>query len=90
MQSDRDAPAHRTSWAAWQRGVGSLRSVLVWAVLLATIVMSFQPPVPVIWGDTPAFVESGFLTLDARRPTVVGGRDPGYPIFLALDRKSVV
>jgi hypothetical protein len=84
MQSDRDAPAHRTSWAAWQRGVGSLWSVLVWAVLLAAIVMSFQPPVPVIWGDTPAFVESGFLTLDAGRPTVVGGRDPGYPIFLAL------
>jgi hypothetical protein len=84
MQSDRDAPAHRTSWAAWQRGVGSLWSVLVWAVLLAAIVMSFRPPVPVIWGDTPAFVESGFLTLDAGRPTVVGGRDPGYPIFLAL------
>ena len=84
MQSDRDAPAHRTSWAARQRGARSLWSVLVWAVLLAAIVMSFQPPVPVIWGDTPAFVESGFLTLDAGRPTVVGGRDPGYPIFLAL------
>ena len=84
MQSDRDAPAHRTRWAARQRGARSPWSVLVWAVLLAAIVMSFQPPVPVIWGDTPAFVESGFLTLDAGRPTVVGGRDPGYPIFLAL------
>jgi hypothetical protein len=67
-----------------QRGIGSPWSVLAWAALLAAIVMSFRPPIPVIWGDTPSFMESAFLTLDAGRPTVVGGRDPGYPMFLAL------
>ena len=66
------------------RGVGSMWAVLAWAVLLAAIVMSFRPPVPVIWGDTPSFVESAFLTLDAGRPTVAGGRDPGYPVALAV------
>jgi hypothetical protein len=67
-----------------QRGIGLPWSVLAWAALLAAIVTSFQPPVPVVWGDTSSFVESAFLTLDAGRPTVVGGRDPGYPTFLAL------
>jgi hypothetical protein len=49
-----------------------------------TIVASFSPPVPVIWGDTPSFVESALRTLEAGRPTVAGGRDPGYPAFLAV------
>src|SRR5262249_1110878 len=44
----------------------------------------FRPPVPVIWGDTPSFMESALRTLEAGRPTVAGGRDPGYPAFLAV------
>src|SRR6516225_6102267 len=55
-----------------------------WAALLVAIAVSFRPSVPVIWGDTPAFVESALRTLEAGRPTVVGGRDPGYPAFLAV------
>jgi len=58
--------------------------VLAWAALLVAIVVSFRPAVPVIWGDTPSFVESALLTLEAGRPTVAGGRDPGYPAFLAV------
>jgi hypothetical protein len=52
--------------------------VLAWAALLVAIVVSFRPAVPVIWGDTPSFVESAFRTLEAGKPTVAGGRDPGY------------
>jgi hypothetical protein len=48
------------------------------------IIVSFRPAVPVIWGDTPPFVESAFRTLEAGKPTVAGGRDPGYPAFLAV------
>src|SRR5579863_1267567 len=58
-------------------------TALAWAVLVAVIVASFRPPVPVIWGDTPAFVESALRTLESGRPTVAGGRDPGYPALLA-------
>ena len=82
MRSDRDAPAHTT--AAFLGGVESPWTVLVWAALLVAIAVSFRPSVPVIWGDTPAFVESALRTLEAGRPTVVGGRDPGYPAFLAV------
>ncbi|MCA6109146.1 hypothetical protein J6497_18180 [Bradyrhizobium sp. CNPSo 4026] len=46
--------------------------------------MSFRPAVPVVWGDTPSFVESALRTLEAGQPTVTGGRDPGYPTFLAV------
>ena len=59
-------------------------AVLTWAALLVAIVVSFRPAVPVIWGDTPSFVESALQTLEAGRPTVAGGRDPGYPAFLAV------
>jgi len=82
VRSDRDAPAHTT--AAFLGGVESPWTVLVWAALLVAIAVSFRPSVPVIWGDTPAFVESALRTLEAGRPTVVGGRDPGYPAFLAV------
>jgi hypothetical protein len=58
--------------------------VLAWVALLVAIVVSFRPAVPVIWGDTPSFVESALRTLEAGRPTVAGGRDPGYPAFLAM------
>ena len=64
--------------------VGFLWTVLAWAALLAAIVVSFRPADPIIWGDTPSFVESAFRTLEAGRPTVVGGRDPGYPAALAV------
>jgi hypothetical protein len=46
--------------------------------------VSFRPAVPIVWGDTPSFVESALRTLEAGRPTVAGGRDPGYPAFLAV------
>jgi len=58
--------------------------MLAWAALLVAIGVTFRPAVPVIWGDTPSFVESGFRTLEAGRPTVAGGRDPGYPALLAV------
>src|SRR6266852_3859213 len=83
---DREAPARATGGAASRGGLGSPWpwAVLAWAVLLAATVVSFRPAVPVIWGDTPSFVESALLTLEAGRPTVAGGRDPGYPAFLAV------
>ena len=59
-------------------------ALFCWAILVAVIVVSLRPPVPVIWDDTPAYVELAFRTLEMLRPTVVTGRDPGYPIFLAL------
>src|SRR5262249_1594491 len=65
-------------------GVRFKWAVLAWAALLVVIVVSFRPAVPVIWGDTPSFVESALRTLEAGRPIVGGGRDPGYPAFLAL------
>jgi len=66
--------------------VGKLNvvSLLSWAILVVAIVASFRPLIPVIWDDCQLNVESALLTLEAGRPTVVGGRDPGYPIFLAM------
>ena len=58
--------------------------MLAWAALLVAIVVSFRPAVPVVWGDTPSFVKSALRTLETGRPTVAGGRDPGYPTFLAV------
>jgi hypothetical protein len=86
VRSDREAPACTTGGAASLGGVGSPWpwAVLAWAALLVAIVVSFRPAVPVIWGDTPSFVESALRTLEAGRPTVAGGRDPGYPAFLAV------
>src|SRR5579864_1576529 len=63
---------------------GIVGAVLAWATLLSVIGVSFRPAIPVIWGDTPPFVESAFRTLEAGWPTVVGGRDPGYPAVLAV------
>jgi hypothetical protein len=85
VRSCREAPSRTTGGAA-SRGVGSPWpwAVLAWVALLVAIVVSFTPAVPVIWGDTPPFVESGLRTLQAGRPTVTGGRDPGYPAFLAM------
>jgi hypothetical protein len=86
VQSDREAPARTTGGAASLGGVGSPWpwAVLAWAALLVAIVVSFRPAVPVIWGDTPSFMESALRTLEAGRPTVAGGRDPGYAAFLAV------
>jgi len=84
VRSGREAPARTTGGAAPLGGVRSPWAVLAWAALLVTIVVSFRPAVPVIWGDTPPFVESAFRTLEAGRPTVAGGRDPGYPVLLAV------
>ena len=84
MRSDREAPARTTGAAAFLGGVGSPWVVLARAALVVAIVVSLRPPVPVIWGDTPSFMESALGTLEAGRPTVAGGRDPGYPAFLAV------
>jgi hypothetical protein len=86
VRYDREAPARTTGGAASLGDAGSPSrwAVLAWAVLLVAIVVSSRPAVPIIWGDTPPFVESALLTLEAGRPTVAGGRDPGYPAFLAV------
>src|SRR6202163_154779 len=86
VRCEREAPALTTGGAASLGGVGapSRWAMLAWAVLLVAIAVSVRPAVPVIWGDTPSFVESAFRTLEAGRPTVAGGRDPGYPAFLAV------
>jgi hypothetical protein len=84
VRSDREAPTCITGRPASLGGVGSPWSMLAWAVLLVAIVVSFRPAVPVVWGDTPSFVKSAFRTLETARPTVAGGRDPGYPTFLAV------
>ena len=75
-----------TGGAAFPGGVrfSCSRAVLAWTALLVAIVVSFRPAVPIIWGDTPPFFESALRTLEAGRPTVAGGRDPGYPVFLAV------
>ena len=84
IRSDSQAVADATSGAPSLGRVGSPWAVLAWAALLVAIVVLFRPAVPVIWGDTPSFVESALQTLEAGRPTVAGGRDPGYPAFLAV------
>lgn len=84
MRSDREIPARTKSAATFQGGGGSPWAVLAWAALLVAIAVSFTPAIPVIWGDTPPFVESALRTLEAGRPTVAGGRDPGYPALLAV------
>jgi hypothetical protein len=84
---DREAPARTRREATFLGAVGFSRrpwAVLAWAALLLAILISFRPAVPIIWGDTPPFVESALRTLEAGRPTVAGGRDPGYPTVLAL------
>jgi hypothetical protein len=85
VRSDREAAAGTKGGATFLGGVGfpSPWTLLAWAALLLAILASFRPAVPVIWGDTPPFVESALRTLEAGQPTVVGGRDPGYPTFLA-------
>src|SRR6516225_2666704 len=84
MRSDCEAPAHTRGGTALQGGAASLWVALAWAALLVAILVSFRPAVPIIWGDTPSFVESALRTLEAGRPTVAGGRDRGYPAFLAV------
>ena len=85
MRSDREASARATGGAAYLGGVGSPWPwAVLWAALLVAVIVSFRPAVPVIWGDTPSFVESALLTLETGRPTVAGGRDPGYPAVLAV------
>src|SRR5215471_1219368 len=86
VRSGRVAPACLSGEAVSLGGAGSSRpwALLAWAALLAAVLVSLGPAVPVIWGDTPSFVESAFRTLEAGQPTVVGGRDPGYPVFLAV------
>src|SRR5215469_1681322 len=86
VRSDREAATGGTDGAASLGVVGipSPWAVLAWAALLVAIVVSFRPAVPVIWGDTPFFVQSAFRTLEAGQPISAGGRDPGYPVFLAV------
>jgi hypothetical protein len=58
-------------------------SLLLWTILLVAIVGSIRPLTPVIWNDTPAFVNAALHILQTWRPAVVDARDPGYPIVLA-------
>src|SRR5260370_25463783 len=85
VRSTREAAARIAGEAASLGGVGPPWpwAVLACAALLVAIVVSFRPAVPAIWGDTPSFVESALRTLEAGKPTVAGGRDPGYPPLLA-------
>jgi hypothetical protein len=85
MRSDSEAPGRITGGAAFLGGVGFSWpwAVLACAALLVAIV-SLSPAIPIVWGDTPPFLESALRTLEAGRPTVAGGRDPGYPAFLAV------
>jgi hypothetical protein len=86
MRSNSEAPGRITGGAAFLGGAGLPWpwAALAWAALLAAIVVSFRPAVPIVWGDTPPFLESALRTLEAGRPVVAGGRDPGYPAFLAV------
>jgi hypothetical protein len=86
--SQHEGPAGRgRSWLAMM-GLNlrrlSTASWILWAILVVAIAVSFRPSIPVIWGDSPAFVESALRTMEAERPIVAGGRDPGYPVLLAL------
>jgi hypothetical protein len=82
VRSGRGALPRTTSETAFV-GVSSLSAMLAWAALVTVMIASFTPAVLVIWGDTPSFIESALRTLEAGRLTVAGGRDPGYPAFLA-------
>src|SRR5690349_11431118 len=86
MRRDREPLARRTGGAASLRGVASPWpwTVLAWVALLVAVVASLTPTVPGIWGDTPPCLESALLALEIGRPTVAGGRDPGYPALLAV------
>ena len=57
--------------------------MLAWVALAGVLAISFRPPDAVVWGDTPAFLDSALRMLETGRLTVVGGRDPGYPALLA-------
>jgi hypothetical protein len=91
MRSDSEASRRTrggriTGVAAFLSGAGFSwpRAALAWAALLVTIAVSFRPAVPIIWGDTPPFLQSALRTLEAGWPTVAGGRDPGYPVLVAV------
>lgn len=81
MHGEAAAPARDR---ATFRGILTPWTVLLLAILVVVLVLTARPPVPVIWGDTPPFVESALRTLEAGRLVVAGGRDPGYPAFLAV------
>ena len=49
----------------------NLVSLLSWAILLAAIAVLLRPLTPVIWDDTPAFVESALRTLEMRSPKLI-------------------
>jgi hypothetical protein len=71
VRFDLQAPVCATRGARSLGRVGS-----PWAALLAAIVVSFRPAVPVIWGDTPSFVESALQTLEAGAPASPGPTRP--------------
>jgi hypothetical protein len=74
--------AHYLRWDASRLNV--VFSLVLWTFLLAAIVGSIRPLTPVIWNDTPAFLDAAFHMLETWRPAVVDARDPGYPIVLAM------
>ncbi len=54
-----------------------------WAAFLLVMASSLRVPSPILWNDSPAFVQAALLSLQAGVPTTVAGRDFGYPAILA-------
>ena len=81
VRSGSEAPTRIKGGAGFLRGVGFWWrwAVLAWAAMLVAIVMSFRPAVPVIWGDTPPFLES------ANRVSQLAGLELG----LFVEKKQV-
>jgi hypothetical protein len=75
--------AHYLRWDASRLNV--VFSLLLWSILLAAIVGSIRPLTPITYNDTPAFVNAALHMLETWRPAVVDGRDPGYPMVLAMN-----
>jgi len=86
VRSDREAPARTTGGSRLPGGVRFPWpwAVLAWVALLVAIVVSFRPAVPVIWGDTPSFVESALRHARGWKADRGGWARSGLPAFLAM------
>ena len=66
------------------RSVLSLKWILVAVAVAGAAASSLRPAVVVFWNDSPAFLLSALRTIESHFPTVLAGRDIGYPLFLAF------
>lgn len=57
---------------------------MMWLSIFIAIGFSLRQPVPLVWGDSPGFLESALLTLASGSPITVDGRDTAYPTLLAF------